>query len=245
MHMVSSIRFKKAQERAKYFDGVIENLSQIMRKIPEQNRPLENPPVFVVISSDRGMAGAYNINILNKTYEKITMMKSPKLITLGRKAKSFFEKKGIDLNINYTGIEGELPDEILSEIATKIIDEYENGSQIFVAYTHFNGISQLEPMIVRLLPAPKKENLEQYIYEPQPQELIQKLIGFYVKMSLRGFYYHSYVCEHGARMISMERATENADEILEELEFTFHQRRKNIITGEIAEIVSGAQSFRH
>jgi len=247
MHMISSIRFKVAQGEVKHLEEVIDKLKDIFGKIPQENRSFENSPLIIVISSDRGMAGAYNINVLSKAYREVSRIKELKIIALGKKAKDFFDKKELNLSMYYSGIEGEIPQDVLSEIVQRVLTEYENGSKILLAYTHFHSLSKLEPQVITLLPPPlsKMNDLNQYIYEPEPQGLTSKLLEFYIKVSLRGYYHHSYVSEQGARMISMEKATESADELLEELEYRFHQNRKNIITGEIAEIVSGAQDFRN
>lgn len=243
MHMVSSIRFKKIQDKIQYSTEMIEKLMDIMGKIPIGIAPSEGTPLIIVISSDRGMAGAFNINLLNMAYEKIRDMKAPKIIALGQKAKNFFKRRELTLFFEYSKMEEKLPSEILTKITKIAIQEYEKRCQVFVAYTHFISSSHHEPRMITMLPPPfsKRKTRGEYLYEPAPEEISKKLMEFYVKMSLQSFYAHSYTSEQAARMLAMEKATENADELLEELEHEFHKSRKNIITSEIAEIVSGAQ----
>lgn len=247
MYMVSSIRFKSTQTEVKYIDDLIAKLSDIMRKTPFEPRPMAAPPLFIVMGSDRGLAGGYNANLLDKVYEKLKEHKDPKITLLGRKVEKFFVEKGLEIMKRYTDIGRKLPAKMLNDIISQAIESYNNDSEIYVAYTHFAGALRLEPKIVKLLPPSMPEGHQErgYIFEPLPEELLKLLTEFYLKISIESFFLHSHVSEQAARMVAMESATDNADELLEDLGTQYHRRRKDIITGEIAEIVSGAEGISH
>jgi F-type H+-transporting ATPase subunit gamma len=247
MYMVSSIRFKSIQNEVKHIDGLLEKLRNIMSKIPFEPKNITGPPLFIVMGSDRGLAGGYNANLLDKVYEKLMEYKNPMIISLGRKIEKFFAEKGLKIIKRYTDIDRNLSLDMLNEIIRQAINAYESGSEIYVAYTHFAGALRLKPKTVKLLPPSLAESSlnSTYIFEPSPEELLKLITKFYLKMSIESFFLHSYVSEQAARMVAMESASDNADELLEDLGTQYHRRRKDIITGEIAEIVSGAEGIIH
>ncbi|MDN5313658.1 MAG: F-type H+-transporting ATPase subunit gamma [Thermoanaerobacteraceae bacterium] len=253
MYMVSSARLKVAQKKALDFGDVFDRMQEIMAKIPATLKNVdEYSPVFIVMASDRGLAGGYNADILKVVLNKIKPLNKFDVITIGAKAKKFFSSHGIKPLLEYTDMEKEISPEALEEISERAIKEYESNRSIFAVYTHFKSPGVQEVKVVKILPPEKTEKKEKgnekkrlYIFEPSPEELINLLVKFYVKMSLYGFYLHSYASEQAFRMRAMESATENADDLLEDLSLKFHQERKAIITREITEIVSGAENYLH
>jgi F-type H+-transporting ATPase subunit gamma len=245
MYMVSSIRFKSAQNEIKHIEDLTEKLRDIMSKIPFESKNITGSPLFIIMGSDRGLAGGYNTNLFDKAYEKMKEYKDPKIISLGRKVEKFFDEQGLKMMKSYTDIGRQLPLDMLNEIVLLAIKSYNNDCEIYVAYTHFAGALRLKPRIVKLLPPlmPEGQPERKYLFEPSPEELLKLLTEFYLRMSLECFFLHSYVSEHAARMVAMESATDNADELLEDLSTQYHRQRKDIITGEIAEIVSGAEGI--
>lgn len=243
MHMVSSIRFKSVQNQVIFFDDLTAKLMEIMRKIPFKSEPMKKPPVFIVIGSDRGLAGGFNINLLEKVYENLTVHETSKFIALGRRMQKALSRRNFTIIKSFTDIGNSLPDEILNDIIQQSVLAYDTDSEVYAAYTHFEGGLRLKPTIKKLLPPLQTEGhrTQKYLYEPSPDELIKLITKFYLKISLKIFYFHSYVSEQAARMVAMESATDNANELLEKLNFQYQRQRKEIITGEIAEIVSGSE----
>lgn len=245
MYMVSSVRFKLVQKKVKYIDNLIEKLRDIMSKIPVKPRSRASLPLFIVIGSDRGLAGGYNSNLMDMVYKEISEHEGTKIISLGRKVEKFFAKKGMTTVKSFKDIDSQLPPEVINDLIREAIKSYKDDSEIYVAYTHFAGVTRLEPKIARVLPPLPTEGYPSgdYIFEPSPEEILELLMEFYLKMSIESFYLNSHISEQAARMVAMESATENADELLEDLGALYHQRRKDIITREISEIVSGAEGI--
>lgn len=248
MYMVSSARIKGAQIRAQDFGGFFDKVLDIIARIPASLKPTEErPPLFIVMAGDRGMAGGYNAYILKTALREIDKTGNAGIITVGQKARKFFLNMGIEPVLWYNGIDKELTSEVIEEISRRAVEEYKKNSCVYAVYTHFKNPAVQQVKVAKLLP-PEKDNLRQkrqYIFEPSPEELIKLTLEFYVKMSLYGFYLHSYASEQAFRIKAMENATQNADELLEDLNMKFHRERKAFITREITEIVSGAENYLH
>jgi len=248
MYMVSSARLKGAQIRAQDFGDFFDKAMDIMAKIPATLEHKEDrPPLFIVMAGDRGLAGGYNSLVLKTVYQEMSKSGNAQVITIGQKARKFFMNMGMEPVLWYAGMDKELTSEALEEVSRRAVEEYRSHGGVYVAYTYFKNPAVQQVRVVKLLP-PEKNRLEQkrlYIFEPSPEELIQQVMQFYVKMSLYGFYLHSYASEQAFRMKAMENATQNADDLLEDLSLKFHRERKAIITREITEIVSGAENYLH
>jgi len=248
MHMVSSARLKGAQSRAQDFGDFFDKARDIMAKIPATLEHKEDrPPLFIVIAGDRGLAGGYNNLVLRTARREMDKAGDARLITIGQRARKFFINLGIEPALWYTGMEKQLSSEALEEVSRAAVEQYTSRGGVYAAYTYFRNPAVQQVKVVKLLP-PERNAPEQqrpYIFEPSPEELIRQLTEFYVKMSIYGFYLHSYASEQAFRMKAMENATQNADDLLEELSLKFHRERKAIITREITEIVSGAENYLH
>ncbi|HHW03949.1 MAG TPA: ATP synthase F1 subunit gamma [Thermoanaerobacterales bacterium] len=248
MHMVSSARLKGAQIRARNFGDFFEKALDIMVKIQAPLKHREGgPPLFIVIASDKGLAGDYNAGVLKLAELEINRFEKVDVITVGQKAERFFLSRGIKPLLRYHGMNKELTPEALGEISRRAVQEYKNHRCVYAVYTYFKNPAVQQARVVKLLPPEKSGSgqMREYIFEPSPEELMESVLEFYVRNSLYGFYIHSYASEQAFRVRAMENATQNADDLLEDLSLKFHQERKAIITREITEIVSGAENYLH
>lgn len=248
MFLVSSARLKDAQKRAQDFGDFFDRTAEIIAAIPSSLKHREGrPPIFIVMAGDRGLAGGYNEDVLKTALREINNAGACEIITVGMKAKKFFSNMGKKPILWYVGMEKEMPLEVIEKICRRAMDEYNKERFVYAVYTHFKNPALQQVRIARLLP-PEKRNLKQkidYIFEPSPEELMNIALRIHVKISLFGFYLHSYASEQAYRMKAMENATRNADELLENLNMKFHRERKAFITQEISEIVSGVEEYMH
>ncbi|MCR4429753.1 MAG: ATP synthase F1 subunit gamma [Tepidanaerobacteraceae bacterium] len=248
MFMVSSARLKDAQKRVQNFGDFFDRTADIIAGMPYSLKHKEKrSPIFIVMAGDRGLAGGYNEYVLKTAFQKIEKYGAAGIITVGMKAKKFFLNMGKEPILWYDGMNKEMPEEAIEEICRRILDEYKRDSFVYAVYTHFISPAVQQVRVARLLP-PENRDLKQnldYIFEPSPEELMNMAMKFHVKISLYGFYLHSYASEQAYRMKAMENATHSADELLENLNMKFHRERKAIITQEISEIVSGAEEYLH
>ena len=129
-----------------------------------------------------GLAGGYNSNLIERVYEEIRKYEYPKIITLGRRVEKFFTKTDMNILKSFTNLDGQLPLEVIDEIMGLVIKEYKNDSQVYIAYTHFAGVSRLEPKLVKVLPySSSEEDMSyEYIFEPSGRTF-RVINGFLLK----------------------------------------------------------------
>ena len=178
------------------------------------------------------------------------------LLTIGKKGRDFFKKKYPKLNLieDHTLLFDDLSFQNVEEIAQGIMDAFQEGEYdlIKVAYARFKNAAVQFNEVDQFLPVPKrkrppsaegKETVADYIFEPSKEELLEKLIPSILKTQFFKYCLDNHASEHGARMTAMDKATENADELLKDLKITYNKARQESITGEILEIVGGAAAL--
>lgn len=270
MKMVSASKLRRAQDAIIMMRPYASKLREIMENISatlEGNaggqfaavRPV-NKVLIVAISSNRGLCGAFNANI-NRTVSRMIREKYAvqakegdlKVLAIGKKSGDFFNK----LKQNYAGHHNEIYNNLnfenTSVIAEKIMAQFAAGEfdRVELVYNQFKNAAvqivmneQLLPIIpVPSTPTSGTKIVNDYIFEPEKEELVVQLIPKAVKVQLYKAILDSHASEHGARMTSMSKATDNAGEILKELKLSYNKARQAAITGEILEIVAGAEAL--
>ena len=260
MELVSTAKLRRARERMDitqpYFETVQTAVQDILsadhsiRTEYVSDKPIENT-LYIVVTSDRGLCGGYNINAIKKTFEHMGPKEKSKFITIGRKAYDAFAKLDFELVDTFMYI-SEHPEYIhASQIAKTAIDLFKKGEvdAIQFVYTRFaSTISQVTTML-QLLPIERPELSdtvqEEFInYEPSPEEVLGYIIPKYVESTIFGGLVESSASEQAARRIAMENASDNAEDIIEELELYYNQARQAAIPQEISEIVGGAEALK-
>ncbi|MBS4538322.1 ATP synthase F1 subunit gamma [Clostridium sp. D2Q-11] len=261
MELVSSAKLKKSRRRLEktepYFLTVLRSIQDILASSRGVSHPmLENREVknkcYIIVTSDRGLCGGYNVNIIKKVEEQIDNKDQAKMITIGLKGKSHFKRRDYDVKGSFTGISEEPTFMDATQIANIALKLYKDGEvdEVNIAYTQFKSTISHEPTIMKLLPAEEiKENKSDVKnslteYEPSPEEVLDYLIPKYVKSVIYGAMIESSASEQGARRVAMESATENAEEIIDDLTLDYNRARQAAITQEIAEIVGGAEALK-
>lgn len=271
MKMVSASKLRRAQDAIIMMRPYASKLRDIMENISgslEGNaggqfatvRPA-NKILIIAVSSNRGLCGAFNANI-NRTVSRLIREKYPeqskagklKVLAIGKKTADFFSK----LKQNYAGHHNEVYNNLnfenVSRIAETIMSQFAAGEydRVELVYNQFKNAAVQIVMTEQLLPiSPAKQNplagkskvVNDYIFEPDKEELVLQLIPKAVKVQLYKAILDSHASEHGARMTSMSKATDNAGEILKELKLSYNKARQAAITGEILEIVAGAEAL--
>jgi F-type H+-transporting ATPase subunit gamma len=267
MKMVSAAKLRRAQDAIILLRPYASKLREIMENISgtlEGNaggqfavvRPV-NKVLIVAISSNRGLCGAFNTNI-NRTVSRMIREKYPvqsksgnvKVLAIGKKSGDFFSK----MPDNYAGqrndIYNTLSFEKVSAVAEEIMNQFASGDydKIEIVYNQFKNAAVQNVMTEQLLPIVssqvKSKTVNDYIFEPGKEELVLEMIPKSVKIQLYKAVLDSHASEHGARMTSMSKATDNAGEILRDLRLSYNKARQAAITGEILEIVGGAEALK-
>jgi len=205
------------------------------------------------LTSDRGLCGGYNSNIFKQTWELLTQKQDfqIQLITVGRKAFDCFKRTSYPIRASHLGLPDNIPFSVAKEIAQEVIAGYEKEEfdEVYLIYNKFVSAIQQTPTAVKLLPL-ESESLKdsqalkgEYLYEPSPEEILAALLPKYVEILIYQTLLEAKAGEHGARMVAMGSATDNAGEMIDKLTLIFNRARQASITKEIAEIVGGAEAM--
>ena len=265
MELIASSRIVKAQQRMESSNSYIEVLDEIVQElvnlgsIAQGNSEQEtNKVALIVITSDRGLAGAYNSNILKlaeqKYQEVASSNKEVDLYAIGKKASGYFTYRNIDPTSSYEGITDEPKFENAFEVMSSVIESYNNGdlAEVHILYTKYVSALTQNAIVKQLLPLVKAEDNSNeqegektggYSFEPSAEEVLEELIPKYMNATLFGALLNSSTSEHASRMRAMKAATENAEDLIKVLTRESNQARQAEITTEISEIVGGAEAL--
>ncbi len=270
MKLVSAAKLKKAQDAitrmrpyANKLKEILSNLSQSMdasEGIYSRQREVKNV-LLIVVTSNRGLCGAFNSNVIKKanqvienTYAKQWSEGKIQMITIGKKATSFFSKKqGVDLLSSHDELFGSLTFEAVIPIAEKAMNLFAEGKvdKVEFIYNQFKSAGTqlvLQEQFLPVLPPTtndKSTNASQdYIFEPSKAEIVENLIPLSLKTQFFKVLLDSHAAEHGARMTAMHKATDNATDLLKHLKLSYNKARQAAITNEILEIVAGAEALK-
>ena len=261
MKMVSAAKLKKAQDAitnmrpyANKLTELLQNLSATLDgdagSVYATKRDVEKV-LLVAITSNRGLCGAFNSNIVKKSINIVKEKYSNKevsIYTIGKKGGDVLTKTQTIFS-NNNDLFDDLTFENTAEIAQTIMDAFANGEfdRVDLVYNHFKNAGNQIPTHEQFLPIESSKEVTNtntdYIFEPSKEVIVETLIPKSLKMQLYKAVRDSYASEHGARMTAMHKATDNAGELKEELTLTYNKARQAAITGEILEIVGGAEAL--
>jgi F-type H+-transporting ATPase subunit gamma len=208
--------------------------------------------LYVVITSDRGMAGAFNTNILKKAQSDIDINGKDQamIISIGKKSRDYFKNRNFDIVFNHIDFWGNLNFDHAISISKEIVDLFVSGkvNQVKVYYNKFKSLATQIIKDIDFLPLTKpdsKDKNEQLdrLFEPSKEEILRELLPKHINVQVWQFLLESYASEQAARMLAMENATENAGDMIRDLGLQYNKARQSAITTEIIEIVSGANAL--
>ncbi len=264
MKLVAAAKLRRAQEKVlaarPYSRELSKTLARLVKGGAGANHPLlaqrTNTPTvaYVVITADRGLAGAYNINLIRKAQQSMKADPRPlKLVAIGRKGRDFFRKRGIEPVLEFTQFGEEPSFATARQMLNQIIDLYLKGDvdEVRLVYTEFiNPVTQ-RPKEVQLLPVvapeedPEAEGPDMdYIYVPDAEAVLNTLVPRFAETVFYQALLEAKASEHGARMTAMGNATDNAKEMIDKLTLAYNRARQAAITREISEIVGGANALQ-
>jgi F-type H+-transporting ATPase subunit gamma len=261
MKFVSAARLRRAQEAAlaarPYAVELLRVLRSTMARIESPQHPLlakrpEERILLIVLAGERGLAGAFNSNILRKATEFIRSKTGKKIVAVpvGKKSRDAMRKAGFEFAAEYVNVLARVDYKIAEEIAGLIITLYSEDKidAVYIVFSEFHSVVSAELTVDKLLPVEpteikekSPENQVDYIYEQPEQQILNRLLPRYIETQVLRALLESSAAEHAARMTAMEAATSNAGEVIEVLTLHMNKVRQAAITKEIIEIVSGAQ----
>lgn len=261
MELVSSAKMRKSRirlERSRpYYNTVLNSISSILGDVRMKHPLLTTREVkrslYIVVTADRGLAGGYNANI-----NRLVEIKSGKnkeatsLIVVGLKGRDYLKNRGYDVVGEFVGITENPKFSDAKKIGELAVDLYLKGDvdEINLVYTKFISTLSYEPKILKLLPFSGTENniykkpIKVIEFEPSPEEALDYLIPKYIESTIFGALIEASSSEQAARRVAMESATENAEEMIDELNMSYNRARQAAITMELTEIVAGAEALK-
>lgn len=261
MKLVSTVKLQKTKARAErskpYFDKMYEVVTSMLAKSGTIDHPYLKPQAstkkaVILITSNRGLAGGYNSNVIKTITGSDLKREDVALFTVGNKGKEYFARREYQIAKEYPEVIEHPMISDAREICAEVLNLYAKGEigEIYVAYTYFKNTVVHEPKLLKLLPvevdpadieAAKSNSLMNY--EPKEEEALDLIIPKYITSILYGALVESVASENGARMQAMDSATSNADEMIDKLTLQYNRARQGSITQELTEIIAGANAI--
>ncbi len=266
MKMVSAAKLRRAQDAVVQMRPYAEKLQEILSNVSASLSLSENEysstrevknVLIVAITSNRGLCGAFNNNVIKATTKLINedfSGKNVNVLGLGKKSFDFFNKQNILVKTGFADKPYEIFDKLnfanTSDIAQTIMDKYLSGEvdQVVIVYNSFKNTASQIVKTEQFLPMTQADTTStsstDYLFEPSKEEILFGLIPKTLKLQVFKSLLDSFASEHGARMTAMHKATDNASELLKSLKLSYNKARQAAITNEILEIVGGAEALK-
>ncbi|WP_113673129.1 ATP synthase F1 subunit gamma [Vallitalea guaymasensis] len=261
MKLVATSKLQKAKTKAAesrpFFDKMRETIGSILDKSNAVNHPyLTQREVksrgYIVITSNKGLAGGYNSNVV-KLVMKNSEPGDSKIVAVGKRGADNFRRNGYEVLEQYNDVIEQpiYKDAIL--IGEKMLKMYTEGiiDEVYIAYTSFISALTQEAELIKVLPVDTEEfkgtgekSSDMMTYEPSPEEVLEQVVPKYINSIIFGALRESVASEHGARMTAMDSATNNATEMIDDLSLEYNRARQASITQELSEIVGGAEALK-
>ena len=268
MELISASRIVRAQQRVAAARPYSEQLTEVIRNLAAGGADTSSPLLvpreevrkvgFVVITSDRGMAGAYNANVIRAAERSIrenqAQGRAYSIVVVGRKGSAYFRFRNYDVDAAFVNMSDQPTYEDARTVAAAVTEPFEAGDvdQVELVYTQFLSAGTQRAVVRRLMPldaatvteAPPTGPQAAYEFEPEPGEILGRLLPRYVEARVYAAMLDASASEHAARQRAMKSATDNAEELIVKLSRVMNRARQDAITTEIMEIVGGAEALR-
>jgi len=263
MEMVAVSRLKRAEERLRSARPYAEKIQELMESLAPSLPQIEHPLVakrdpqriaVVLITSDKGLCGAFNANIIhyaNRFIEE-NSGKEIKLFLIGKKGYDFFSRRPYSIEYYLPQVSRDISPEEVKEISNSFVRGFEKGlyDEVYLFYTQFRTAMNTLPTQRRLLPiespgAESQQGAAEPIFEPSPEEIMNELLPRYIEAQVYKGLVESSASEHGSRMVSMKNATDNAEEMIKTLTLSYNKARQASITKEIIEVTTASEALQY
>jgi F-type H+-transporting ATPase subunit gamma len=260
MEMMAASKIRKAQNRMASGRPYAQNMLKVIGHIANGNLEYRHPYMearevkrvgYIVVSTDRGLCGGLNSNLFKKVARDVKAQRDNGVevafAALGSKAVGFFSRFGGSVLAAESGLGDKPSVSDVVGVVRVMLNAYDKGEldQVNLVFNHFASTMVQEPVINQLLPLPKSENESvqhrwDYIYEPDPRDILETLMVRYIESQVYQGVVENIASEQAARMVAMKAATDNAGNLIDELQLVYNKARQAAITQEISEIVGGA-----
>ncbi len=260
MKLVSTVKLQKAKSRAEnslpYFNYMYQTVSSMLKKSATLSHPYLNAgsspkKAIIVITSNRGLAGGYNSNIIKLVTGSGIAKEDAVIYAVGRKGRDALARRGYEIRADYSEVINEPMFKDAVDIGREVLKAFSSGEfgEIYLAYTVFKNTVVHIPTFLKLLPVQTlkeeedSDDLTLMNYEPAAEEALNLIIPKYINSLIYGALIQALASENGARMQAMDAATSNADEMISDLSLLYNRARQSSITQELTEIIAGANAI--
>ncbi len=260
MKLVSTVKLQKAKNRAEetnpYFNAMYKTVSSMLKRSGTIAHPFlkqsgSDKKAVVVITSNRGLAGGYNSNVVKLVTESRFKKEDVAVYAIGSKGREALERRGYQIAADDSGVIEAPVYEDAAAVCGKVLEAYKNEEigEIYLAYTHFKNTVSHEPTLMKLLPVElgdtgsEEDSNILMNYEPNDEEALDMIIPKYITSLFYGALVEAVASENGARMQAMDSATSNAEEMISDLSLKYNRARQGSITQELTEIIAGASAI--
>ncbi|WP_342387680.1 ATP synthase F1 subunit gamma [Salinicoccus bachuensis] len=267
MHMVSNSKLRRAEENTRRFQPYMDKIQEAVQAIASGDNTSSHPmlrerPVkrtgYVIITSDSGLAGPYNANIIKEITGKIRERHNDNpdsydLFVIGRMGYEFLENRGYNITNHRIGLEDQPSFSSVKEVAQQSVAQFSNEDidELYIVYNEFVSVLEQKVSTRKLLPLSEDDtanqtqasNLATYEFEPDKESILETILPQYAESLVYGALLDAKASEHAARMTAMKAATDNAKELVDDLSLEYNRARQAAITQEITEIVGGASAL--
>ncbi len=272
MKAVASAKLNRAQQRIEqarpYAHGIADNIRSILSRHPEVDHPFlarleasgvlsreRDPcPGYLVLTADRGLCGAFNSNVLDRTDEKLEAREDPRLYVVGKRGVDYFERHDAPIGRTFPDFWGDLKYGDAVTLSRRLREDFVEGplTSVTIIHNHFESAMVQNVVEYPLLPLNRADFVEDladelttdFLYEPGAEQVIEELFPRHLRTQVFTALLESFAAEQGARMVAMDNATENATEMIEDLTLEYNRARQSAITREIADITGAAEALR-
>jgi F-type H+-transporting ATPase subunit gamma len=264
MELIASSRIIKAQQRVDAARPYAEEMRSLMASVAKNAGSIDHPLLkqrdtvgtvgTIVITADRGLAGAYNSNVIRAAERDMRDHEQTRLFVAGKKGISYFRFRGYELTESWLGMSDQPSIDDARAVAKSAAGAFTNGDvdEVRLAYTRYESALTQRPVVLKLLPVPRTDLDEsgdggpaaKYVFEPDPADILGYLLPRYIEGAVYQGMLEAAASEHAARRRAMKAATDNADELIENLTRVYNQARQAEITTEIMEVVGGAEALK-
>lgn len=269
MYMISSTKLQKARKNLEqtepYFYTIQAMIERIVRHLPElQNQYFDTRPekteeekvrAFLVMTADKGLAGAYNHNVLKMTEEQLDLYQNTKLYVVGELGRQYFRHKHIPVEEQFLYSAQNPSLHRARVISERLLEQFKLGNidEVYVIYTDMRNSVVTEPMMIQVLPVAKEDILTSEVvnagiyggtidFDPSPEVVLDNIIPDYIMGFVYGALVESFCSEQSTRMMAMEAANKNANQMIHDLSIEYNRVRQAMITQEITEVIAGAKA---
>ena len=263
MELIASSRIIKAQQRVEAARPYDEEMRRLMASVAKNAGNIDHPLLkqrdevgtvgMIVVTADRGLAGAYNSNVIRAAERDMGSHGKTRLFLVGKKGVTYFRFRGYDFEDSWTGSSDQPKIENARAVAKAATDAFSEGEvdEVRIAYTRFDSALTQRATVLKLLPIPREDlgddegdtgSAASYVFEPEPKDILGYLLPRYIEGAVYQGMLEAAASEHAARRRAMKAATDNADELIEGLTRTYNQARQAEITTEIMEVIGGAEA---